>query len=361
MKRKLNVKKLILFFVLLFFVALLGIFGVFCYKLSPVSKKGEEVKYTVELGKSVYDVFADLEKEGFIKDAFALKVYSKIFGTEGIDAGEYTISKSYSAPKIYEILSTDNILGADEVTFVVLPGDTVMDVVETISSSSKVSIEDVKNVLTNIEYIKELINAYWFLDETILDDDIMYALEGYLYPDTYRVYKDAEVKDYVIKILENTKNKLDSVKNSIEKSNRSVHEILTMASLLQLEGKTSDDMKTIAGIFYNRLDYGMSLGSDAAAYYANGVKIGERDLYQYELDNCDNKYNTRCLSLVGLPVGPICSSGMDAIKASINPDMNEYLFFVTDKYGNLYPSKTQGEHDSIINRLINDGIWYEFE
>ncbi len=359
--KKFSLKKLILFLVILFVLILLLIFGVFCFKLSPVSNDDSVFSYDVELGKSVYEVFNDLESKGYIRSAFALKVYSKIFNNDGIDAGSFTISKSYSATKIYEILSTDNISHAAEVEFLIKEGDTIDDIIATISDLSNKSKDEVKAVFNDSKYLNELIDAYWFLTDDVLNEDIYYSLEGYLYPDLYRVYKDADVKDYIEKALENTKNKLDSVKNDIDKSGKSVHEILTMASILQLEGSYLDDMKVIAGIFNNRINDGMGLGSDVTTYYANHVKIGSRDLTVEEIDSCNNKYNTRCSSNLGLPVGPICAFNMSAIKASLNPENNSYYYFVTDKEGNLYSSKTYTEHVNTINRLKNEGLWYEFE
>ena len=359
--RKLNLKKLILFFVVLGILVLFLLFGLFCYRLSPVDKKAKEETYEVELGKSVNEVFDDLKDKGFIRDSLALKIYSKIFTNDGIDAGSYTISKSYSATKIYEILCSDNIVGAEEITFVIHDGDTMLDVIDTISELSSSTTEGVKSVITDKDFLKELIDAYWFLTDDILNLDIYFALEGYLYPDSYRIYKDADVKDYIIKALENTKNKLEPLKDDIISSGRSVHSIMTMASIVQLEGSYIDDMKVIAGIFNNRINDGMSLGSDVTTYYANNVPIGSRDLYLYEIDNCNNKYNTRCSTLLGLPVGPICAANLSAIKASLYPENNSYYYFVTDKEGNLYSSKTYNEHLNTINRLQNEGLWYEFE
>ena len=104
----------------------------------------------------------------------------------------------------------------------------------------------------------------------------------------------------------------------------------------------------------------MSLGSDVTTYYAIGVDMSERDLYQSEIDDI-NPYNTRSPGAAGMiPVGPVCNPSAEAIEATINYNPNDYFFFVADKNNNIYFSKTSEEHQQIINKLINDGLWYTY-
>ena len=101
-------------------------------------------------------------------------------------------------------------------------------------------------------------------------------------------------------------------------------------------------------------------GSDVTTYYAIKVNIGERDLYQRELDSY-NPYNTRGPNMEGkLPVGPISSIGRKSIEAAIKPNETDYLYFVADKTGKTYFTKTYSEHQELVRKLQNDGVWYEY-
>ena len=122
----------------------------------------------------------------------------------------------------------------------------------------------------------------------------------------------------------------------------------------------NSDRKNVASVFYNRLDLGMSLGSDVTTYYAVKTDMGDRDLYQAEIDRY-NAYNTRGPNMEGkLPIGPISSIGRASIEAAIEPSDTDYLFFVADKNGKLYFTKTNSEHIQVVNNLQSTGMWYEY-
>ena len=141
-------------------------------------------------------------------------------------------------------------------------------------------------------------------------------------------------------MLDEMGEQLDKYKDIIDKSDFSVHEILTMASIVELEGASADDRAGVAGVFYNRINDGWSLGSDVTTYYF--LKIddfkqslnGNKNLY-----TCDNAYNTRCTSFTGLTVGPISNPGSESIEATINYDKHNYYYFVADCKGKTYLNK----------------------
>ena len=146
--------------------------------------------------------------------------------------------------------------------------------------------------------------------------------------------------------------------NSQEKY--SAHEVLTMASIVELEGTNSEDRAKIARVIYNRIAKNMSLGSDVTTYYAIKVDMGERDLSSKEI-NTYNAYNTRGPNMGGkLPVGPIANPSEEAINAVLNPADGDYLYFVADKNGEMYFTNTYEEHEQMINNLKRKGLWYEY-
>ncbi len=358
--RKLNKKKLVIFIFLIIIIIVLAIGGVCFSFLSAKDKNGETIDYEVTMGSTVYGVFDDLENKGIIKSSLFMKLYSKIKGNISIDAGIYQISSSMSVPELLEILSERNIVTKDQVSFTFKEGRNVRNLISDLGSVSSVTEEEVLNTLNDELFLDELIDKYWFLTDVIKSKDIYYSLEGYLYPNTYMIYKDSSFKDVVYKMLDETENKLEPIKNDILNSGYSVHELLTLASIVEQEGSLGSDRKGIAGVFTNRLNNGWSLGSCVTTYYGSKVQMGERDLYQYEIDDCTNKYNTRCESYVGLPVGPICNPSIESIEASLYPTKHDYYYFVSDKSNNTYFSKNYTEHLNTIRRLQNEGIWYEY-
>ena len=204
--------------------------------------------------------------------------------------------------------------------------------------------------------IKTLIDKYWFLTDDILKDGIYYPLEGYLFASTYELYNGSGIKDIITKMLDGTNDILTKYKEDIENSKYSVHEILTLASVVEQEGAASNDRAGVAGVFYNRLKIGESLGSDVTTYYAYGKNFDE-DLSMSELNNCSNGYNTRNGCNAGkLPIGPICSPSSDSIIATINPSNHDYLFFVADKTGKTYFTKTNAEHNAKVRELKAYGM-----
>ena len=135
---------------------------------------------------------------------------------------------------------------------------------------------------------------------------------------------------------------------------------MTIASMAELEGVSLDDRKNICGVFYNRLDKNMPLGSDVTTYYAFKVDMGERDLKNSEI-NSYNAYNTRGPNMSGkLPVGPISNPSKEAIISAIEPANNDYLYFVADKNRKVYFTKTVSEHDKKVSELKSQGLWYEW-
>ena len=260
---------------------------------------------------------------------------------------------------IFKTISDTNNIKEDTITMTFHEGKNMRGIVKIITDNTSITEEEIRNTLKDKEYIKTLINDYWFLTNDILNDNIYYPLEGYLYPDTYEFSKDATIKDIFKKMLDQEEVVLNKYKAKLD-NNTNIHNIITLASITELEGKTIDDRKNIIGVFYNRLNSNLPLGSDVTTYYAAKVDMGDRDLYQAEIDS-DNPYNTRPMSSAGkIPVGPICNPSDDAINATINYTKNDYFYFVADKNSKLYFSKTDGEHTSTIERLKEEGLWFTY-
>ena len=143
----------------------------------------------------------------------------------------------------------------------------------------------------------------------------------------------------------------ETYKDDLSSSNVSMHDIITMASMVQYEASTTEDMGLVSGVFYNRLAINMHLGSSVTICYAlyDEYKTAE----DCELNaNIDSPYNTYLYA--GLPVGPILNPGKDAIMAALHPTENDYYYFMADIYGDgtVYYARTQEEHDANVNKYL---------
>ena len=290
-----------------------------------------------------------------------MKIYAKINKIGNLQAGKYELDSSEDMPAVLAHISGGDIIN-NEIKITFIEGKNMRWIAKTIAEKTNNTEEDVFAILEDEDYIDSLIEKYWFLTDEIKDERIYYPLEGYLLPDTY-IFENREVPVKTIfgVILNYTEKFLNGYKEELENSNLTIHQILTLASLAELEGKSTEDRAEIIGVFLNRINKRMSLGSDVTTYYAFKVDMGERDLTAKEL-NTENPYNTRGPNMVGkIPVGPIANPSKSAIEATLNYKETDAMYFVADKNGKVYFTKSSEEHNKIIKKLKNEGLWYVYE
>lgn len=359
-KRKLKKPVKIVLGIIVFFISavLIGIL-LFNFLLGPVSNESEEVLFEVESGSSVYSVGEKLKEEGLIKNDIAYKIYVRLNGVNEYKAGIYKLDKSYSTKHIIELLTGD-YYERNGITITFKEGITIRDVAKEIASQTTISESEFYAVLEDDAYIDSLIEKYWFLTDDIKSEDIYYPLEGYLFPETYTFGYNATPEEIIEVMLDQTDKIFSKYRSLIDQNSYSIHELATLASMVESEGILDEDRKMIAGVFYNRLNAGMSLGSDVTTYYAFKVDIGERDLTKSEI-NTYNPYNTRGPGMAGkLPVGPISDFGESSFSAVLTPTNSDYYYFVADKSGKTHFTKTYEEHQVLINELKEAGNWIEW-
>ena len=358
-------KKLLIIFSAILLLLIVSVIGVVIYYNnsidSSVSKDDTNVTFIVEKGSSSKIVVDKLYDSNLIKNKYVGYVYFKLNSDIVLQAGVYDLNRSMSFEEIIEAISSGKVVdNSISVTFI--EGKRLLNYVDVISSTFGYSKDDILNKLSDEKYLKELINKYWFLTDDILNDKIYYPLEGYLSPNTYFFEKDASIETIIEKMLDTTGITLDKYKDDIGNSKYSVHEMITMASIVELEGTSSSDRKGVAGVWYNRLSSGGTLGSDVTSYYGVNKPFSE-ELSFKDLENC-NPYNTsdrNVCAFSGLPVGPIASPSVDSLVASFEPEEHDYYFFVADKYGKTYFTETYAAHVEIINKLKSEGLWYTYE
>ena len=349
-------------FIVVCIIAIVGTLLYYKKSIGPVSNNNEKIIFEIKEGDTYYSICDRLKEQKLINSTNIYKIYIKLNKpSNSLNVGKYYLSQNMSLKKILGILSNkDNSISSD-IVITFKEGKNMRYIARTISQNTNNKEEDVFNLLKDTTYLKELINEYWFIDKSILNKNIYYSLEGYLYPNTYNFKdKNVTVKEIFKVMLDETNKQLEPYKKNILKSKYTYHQILTMASIVELEALSDSDRALVAGVFYNRLKANMSLGSDVTTYYAAKVEMSERDLTTEEL-NSYNAYNTRNLALAGkLPVGPICNPSISSIKTALSPKNSNYYFFVADKNGKIYYTTTNAEHEQKILELKNKGLWYNY-
>jgi UPF0755 protein len=167
------------------------------------------------------------------------------------------------------------------------------------------------------------------------------SLEGFLFPDTYRLYREAGPEDIVRTMLRNFDRKIDAeLRAKIEASGRSFYEIVTMASIVEREVRTDESRRRVADIFWRRYDIGMALQADSTVNYVTGKSLAA---VSFEDTKVDSRYNT--YKYPGLPPGPIGNPGLAAIRATVDPLPNDAWYFLTDAEGNVHYGRNLDEHN----------------
>ena len=342
---------------ILTFTSVVFLCAVFNFNVKAVDKNdNKKIEVVIPEGASKKDIGKILEEHDLIRNDDFFNIYVKLFNVGDLKASTYYLSRNMDLKKIIEVLEKGNSYNPEQIIITFKEGINIRKFATIVSEKTIHSYEDVLDVLSNDKFLDELIKKYWFVADDIKNDKIYYSLEGYLFPDTYYFKNNGvSVEDIVYKMLDKMEDVLEPYKEEIKSSKYSVHELLTLASVVEKEGKTKD-FSLIATVFYNRIDKSMELGSCATAYYGMGMDFNEVGIANGEMMSNDNRYNTYVIK--GMPVGPISLPSRDAIKAVLNREDNNYLFFLSDNQGKTYFFDTYSEHQQKEKELKQAGKWY---
>ena len=355
-KRKFSIRKTALSLIVLLVLISLIFLGLYKFETLPVSSSIKPITIEIEKGDNYFNIASKLKQNNLIKSEFFYKIFLKFHKPGHLVIGKYDLNKAMNVSEIVKTLGDEKNIKVTTIKLTFREGLNVNQMASIIEEKTDIPKDEFLNKIKDEAYIDTLINKYWFLTDEIKNKNIYYDLEGYLYPDTYIFEKeDATLENIVITILNNTDKKLTPLKSDIENSDYTVHQVLTLASLVELEAVSDEDRATVAGVFYNRLNNKWTLGSDVTTYYA-AKKSMKESLTKDELDAC-NGYNTRCKTMKGLPVGPIDNPSISAINAAINPNNTDYYYFVADSEKKVYFTKNANEHGAIIAKLKKEGKW----
>ncbi|MBI2448562.1 endolytic transglycosylase MltG [Candidatus Microgenomates bacterium] len=304
--------------------------------LIPYAKEGTAQNFSVQAGQNIKIVSANLEKAGLIKSASTLSRYAKkIKADTKIKVGEYSFSPSMTPKSILSAL----VAGDREEVWITIPeGWRIDQIASYLEKEGLVKARDFENI-AKVKNFSDYPFLYGLSGNA--------TLEGYLFPDTYRIFADADISDIIKVMLDNFGNKVTT--DMIDKAGRiglTLHEFVTLASIVDKESAHSADTDKIASVYYNRLNQKMPLQSDATITY-----ITRRPDARPTFDETREKspYNTYLNS--GLPPGPVGNPGLAALSATLNPAETNYLFFVS-RDGRAYFATTYEEHLLNINKYL---------
>lgn len=354
-KRKPKPLLIILIIFVIIILLALGLFFGWNYLTGPVdSHDTENIEVEITSGMNSSQIGKILKKNDLIRDENVFKLYLKIHPVQSLKASIYLFQRSMSMQDIVRSLEEGSTYNPNMIRITFKEGLRITDFAEVIEENTNHTKEEVIRFVRNQEYLNTLITKYWFLTDDILDSNIYYPLEGYLAPDTYYFdNRDVKIEDIFESMLKQMDKNLETYKVKIQEN---PHYYLTMASMLELEGTNTENKEMIAGVFENRLNRGWSLGSDVTTYYGLQLPMTS-DLTSEQFESV-NAYNTRSATLSGkMPAGPICNPGKGSIAASVNPTKSDYYYFVADKHGKIYFTKTSTEHNQKVAEIKANGDW----
>ena len=358
-------------------VILILVGGFFTYRyvtsaVGPLDKSSS--KYiTVEIPEGSGNKYIGqiLEKAGVIKDANIFNFYTKFKNYTNFGSGYYNLKASMDLDEISKLLQKGGTVEPERPALgkiLITEGYTINQIADAVTvntiaqksekTSTPFSKDDFLKLIQDETFIAKMVAKYPNLFASLPNaDQVTYRLEGYLFPATYNYYGDTTLEDLVEQMISTTDSYLSSYYDTIASKGMTVNEVLTLASLVEKEGSTDEDRRNIASVFYNRLNANMPLQSNIAILYAMG-KLGEKTSLAEDATidtTIDSPYNI--YTNTGLMPGPVDSSSLSAIEATINPASTDYLYFVADvKTGAVYYSETYEEHQANVEKYINSQL-----
>ncbi len=325
-----------IFFIVLLFIIISGL--IYWHWLnSPVNTIPGEVTFVISKGQSVKQIADNLYQAGLIKSKLFFR-YVIWRAKANLKAGEYALNQKMTTRQIASTIINGETLNEEKIIRLI-EGWRISDINEYLIKNKIIS-DNSFSALSKAQIVKWEFN--FAKPEFLNDAPASATLEGYLFPDTYRIYNDAGSEEIIAKILDNFNHKLTGeMRQEIKKNNKSIFEIITMASLVEKEARTPADMKIVAGIFWDRIKNKIPLQSDATLSYILNDNQPSHSLAETKIDSPYNTYK-----YLDLPPSPICNPGLNAITAAVYPIYTDYNYFLSKPdTGETVFSKTLEEHN----------------
>src|SRR6476646_4675607 len=309
-------------FARLILVGLIVAAGLVAYALLLPAGPHEETLVQLRPGSSAKRIAADLQKAGIIHSQYAFLLWHQLHGRKPLKAGEYSFDHPARVREVYDRIARGDMF----VRLLVIPeGYNMFDIAGAIEQAGLGKRDDfLKVARTDIALIHDL-------------DPQATSLEGYLFPDTYRLTRTQTLHDIAAAMVHRFRQAAQNAGLT-----KDFHTTVTMASIVEKETGAPEERPEVASVFYNRLSRHMVLATDPTVIYAALLNNRYRGtIYRSDLQY-DSPYNT--YRNQGLPPGPICNPGRASLQAALHPASTDYLFFVSDNRGHHNFSRTEAEH-----------------
>jgi UPF0755 protein len=340
-----KVKVLAWIFIILLVSAAVGLYllnSAYNDMLKPVNPEAVDVYLIIEIPQGANtEAIADiLYNEGLIQNQLAFRFYVRRYDLgQGFIAGRYRLSPSFSMEQIILKIQAGEVY-SETSWFTIPEGLRIEEIAARLEQNGLVNRDRFLDLARQPS--PDLIETYPFLAK-VNNSGITYVLEGYLFPDTYEVNPQVSEGEIITIMLR----QMDFVLNSLDYSDRlaelgiSLHDMLTIASLIEREARVDHERAMVASVIYNRLAINMSLQIDATIQY---ILDEPKEFLLYADLEIPSPYNTYLNN--GLPPGPIAAPGKESVKAALNPAVSDYYYYnyKYDDTGEHYFSKTYEEH-----------------
>lgn len=359
MVKKRGIARIVISTILSFSILIIGI--IFCYKAivssfnytsniieeeaaRESSKDVSKMTLQVTPTTNLTEIANMLYENGFITDINYFKLEAKLYhATSGYIPGKYDISSNMSSVEILKRLTTSIENEQETIKFTIPEGFTINQIAQTLEDKKIVTKEAFIDAVVNKSYDTE----YSFLEDIPANSNYEYKLEGYLFPDTYIVPQNITAEEIIIMMLNRFEDITSKYDGYLKNSSYTLHEIITIGSIIEQEAKLSEERPIISGVIYNRLRDEMYLQMCSTVQYSLNKRKANLTIDDLAKDT---PYNTYIYN--GLPIGPICMPGEDSIRAAFSPEAHDYYFFVVDdeEKGTHFFSSTLLEHAAAKDR-----------
>ncbi len=316
-----------------------------------LGRPDKNINVTIPDGATSSVIAGVLQKNGVIVHPMSFRLFVRQNKVSGFQSGIYTVNPTMGYDGIVSVL-TDPAKNKNNVKFTITEGTTLSEIASGLQADGVCSKQDCLSALNK--------GGFDFpLGSQIPNSTGRYTrYEGYLFPDTYTLHKHSSAKAVAQKMFSNFSSKFTSAMvTKAKQKGLTVDQTVTLASVIQKEASEESVMADVASVFYNRLNTGVNgkklLQSDATVLYAKET-VGDTSGTLHSSDlSLDSRYNT--YRYEGLPPGPICNPGIEAIDAALDPSNTSYFYFVSDVSGKYYFAKTYAEHLANVKTAGNAG------
>lgn len=322
-------------------LVLCGAATIFCLKAAAdvlaINQPDMAVEVEVPEDTDLEELSQIFKDAGVIQYPWMFQIVAKYEGMGEIASGTFVVNRNMGYTALMDAVEKSE-QPRETVTVTIPEGLTINEIAALLEENNVCSASDFVKGVNGTDF------GFDFEEEIPQDDNIYYSLEGYLFPDTYEFYTGDSALNVINRLMSNFETKIADVRAQIQQSGMSLHEVLTLASIIQAEAPDEENMALVSSVYHNRLNNPSEfpkMESDPTRNYANEVVLENNNTTSQKMAD---EYNTYVSE--GLPPGPINNPGMAAIQAALNPAESNYYFFCSNlKTRQFYYAETLAEHE----------------